>query len=288
MAGLALLDRLEPGDHVCWTVDDDEIRLDAIAGLVAAGVRERHRVIYCGDAAAALLARLAANGLDIRIPVASGQLRAESAESAYLVDGVFDPETTIARWEHEKDWARAEGYRGMRVVGDMTWALRPAVGTDRLDWYEAQVNTLFTDGYVMGVCAYDQRCFDPVRLRRLSLAHPAAAGPLLPFDPDTSLRIRRTEQPYGLWLSGEADTSNRQALRVTLEEAFRRRAREPVVTVDATALRFADSAAVRVLLHTAVNMGPMQVVGCSPMLVRLLRFHGAGEVPGLRVTAGYQ
>ena len=60
-----------------------------------------------------------------------------------------------------------------------------------------------------------------------------------------------------------------------------------VVTIDVTALRFADTAAARVLLNAAVTAGPMHIVGCSPVLVRLLFFHGAAEIGGLIVTAGY-
>ena len=139
----------------------------------------------------------------------------------------------------------------------------------------------------MGICTYDRRLFDPILLRRLALAHPGAAGPLLPFDPETSLRIRRTEEPYGLWLSGETDMSNRHALKAMIEEAYLMREGQAVVTLDATALRFADTAAARVLLNAAATLGRMHVVGCSPVLVRLLHFHGAASIPGLIVTAGY-
>ena len=286
MAGLALLDRLELGDHVCWTVDDDEVRQEAIVRVLRDGLRAHHKVAYSGDQPEAVLAALARQGVAIREAIGSGQLTAATPEGSYLGGGSFDPEGTLAHWHDEKTRARAEGYRGMRVVGDMSWATRRVPGAERLGWYEAQVNTVFTDGYVMGVCAYDRRLFNPMLLRRLALAHPGAAGPLLPFDPDTSLRIRRTDQPYGLWLSGEADMSNRHALTALVEQAFQQRDGDAVVTIDVTALRFADTAAARVLLDAA-GLGRMRIVGCSPVMLRLLHFHGATAMPGLVVTAGY-
>ncbi|WP_164842621.1 MEDS domain-containing protein [Actinoplanes solisilvae] len=286
MAGLALLDRLELGDHVCWTVDDDEVRQEAIVRVLHDGLRARHKAVYSGDQPEAVLAALARDGAGIREAIGSGQLTAVTPEGSYLAGGAFDAEDTLAHWHEQKARARAEGYLGMRVVGDMSWATRRVPGAERLGWYEAQINTVFTDGYVMGICAYDRRLFNPLLLRRLALAHPGAAGPLLPFDPDTSLRVRRTTEPYGLWLSGEADMSNRDALTALVEEAFGQRDEEPVVTVDVTALRFADTAAARVLLDAA-GRGPMHIVGCSPVMLRLLYFHGAGTTPGLMVTSGY-
>ncbi|MCM4080278.1 MEDS domain-containing protein [Paractinoplanes hotanensis] len=284
MAGL--LDRLELGDHVCWTVDDDEIRRDAIAGVLLGGLRADHKVIYSGDEPGAVLSALARRGVATEAAIGSGQLVAVTPEGSYLAGGSFDAEGTLALWSAEKARTRAEGYRGMRVVGEMNWALRRFPGTERLEWYEARCNKMFADGFVMGVCVYDQRLFDPMTLRRLALAHPGAAGPLLPFDPDTSLRIRKTEEPYGLWLSGEADMSNRDALAAMVREIFAVREPGALVTIDATALRFADTAAARVLLDAA-HQGPTHIVGCSAVMLRLLNFHGAASMPGLVVSSGY-
>ncbi|MCO8275874.1 MEDS domain-containing protein [Actinoplanes sp. TRM 88003] len=284
MAGL--LDRLELGDHVCWTVDDDEIRRDAVVGVLHGGLQANHKVIYSGDEPDAVLSALSRRGVATRAASESGQLAAVTPEGSYLAGGSFDAEGTLAHWSVEKTRARAEGYRGLRVVGEMNWARRQVPGAERLEWYEARCNTVFADGFVMGICAYDPRQFDPMLLRRLALAHPGAAGPLLPFDPDTSLRIRRTDEPYGLWLSGEADMSNRYALAAMVEEVFAVREPGAVVTIDTTALRFADTAAARVLLDAARH-GPMHIVGCSPVMLRLLNFHGAGSLPGLVVSAGY-
>jgi anti-anti-sigma factor len=282
VAGLPPLDRVAPGDHICWAVDDDRARLDAIAGFVRAGLRAREKVMYCGDHPEAVLAAITGLGVSTREALRSGQLLAVSPEASYLAGGSFDPEATIVLWRTGAARARDEGYPGMRVIGDMAWAGRRVPGTERLPWYEAAINTLFTDGYLTGVCAYDPRRFARSEMRRLICAHPGAASTTMPYDPATSLRIRRTSEPPGLRLSGEADLSSRTALAAVIDRAVAERD----VTIDVTDLRFADMAAVRILINAAVTgPGRLRLVGCAPTLIRLLRFQNADAVPELIVEA---
>ncbi|WP_433383534.1 MEDS domain-containing protein [Actinoplanes sp. CA-142083] len=282
MGGLPLLDKVALGDHVCWTVDDDATRLEAIAAFVRAGLLARHRVIYSGDDPEAVLEGLERHGVGTRVALDEGLLRAVTAESSYLAGGVFDPAVSIKLWHAEVARARAEGYPGIRVVGDMTWASRRIPGAEHLPWYEAEVNTVFMEGYVAGVCAYDRRRFDPLQLRRLGFAHPGAAGMRAPFEPESSLRARRTRDPYGVRLAGEVDLSNRDALRAVIGHLFDG---APAATVDVSGLTFADTAAARILVDAAAE-GPLRLVGCSPPLRKLLAFHGADSVAGLTVVPG--
>jgi hypothetical protein len=90
----ALLDRLTPGDHVCWAVDDDRVRLDTIAAFVRQGLIQHHRILYSGDAPDAVLTGLVARGIDAAAVVRSGQLTAVTPEKSHLPGGVFDASPT--------------------------------------------------------------------------------------------------------------------------------------------------------------------------------------------------
>lgn len=142
VVALAVLDGLTPGDHVCWAVDDDRARRDAIAGWVRDGIRDHHKILYLGDDPAGIVDGVEGIGVDAYEALAIGQLRADTAESTYLAAGAFDPVATIATWGVEADRARAEGYTGLRVVGDMSWASRSVPGAELLAQYEVDINPI--------------------------------------------------------------------------------------------------------------------------------------------------
>jgi anti-anti-sigma factor len=279
----ALLDRLVPGDHVCWAVDDDHVRMEATAAFVRQGLSQHHRIRYCGDAPDAVLTALVARGIDAAAAIRSGQLTAVTAEESYLAGGVFDPEAALLQWKPLADAARAAGYRALRVLGDMSWATRSIAGRDRLFWYEAQVNRVILDTGAIVVCAFDKRLFEPSELRRLTWQHPAAVSTGFPYDERLSLRIRRTHDPVGVRLTGEADLSNRHALRTVFQHLFAD-ARCAEVTVDVSGLLFADRAAARVMVQAGSGPGKLRLVGCSPALARLLRYSGATHAAGLTLA----
>ncbi|AEV87810.1 hypothetical protein ACWT_6797 [Actinoplanes sp. SE50] len=271
MAELDALDRLGPGDHACLVFDDESVWARGVASFIRSGLRRHLRIMYCGRDADRLPAILGGLGLNVGAALESGQLALAGVDTAYLRKGVFDPEASLLAWAAQVAAARAAGYRGMVGIGDMSWACRYA-GIEQLAWYEAQVNRICVDGFTMGVCLYDRRLFSEPDLRRVTRTHPA---PLL--------RAVRTSEPRGLRVAGEADLSNRQALRAVVEHLIEDTAAGPEpVTLDLSDLRFADSAAARILL-TPARGTPLRVTGVSGPLRRLLDFHWSGPPEDLRI-----
>jgi anti-anti-sigma regulatory factor len=99
------------------------------------------------------------------------------------------------------------------------------------------------------------------------------------------LRIRRTTDPYGLRLIGEADLSNRRALGATLDNVLDQQP-DPAVPIhlDVSGLRFADAGAAALLgrLASRAPMG-MRVTGVQPALEMVFDRLGVAQIPTLRL-----
>ncbi|BBH64033.1 hypothetical protein ACTI_07180 [Actinoplanes sp. OR16] len=272
---VGLLERLSPGDHACLVAGDEPALTRSVAAYIRTGLRARQRVVHLGRGEH-VIAELVAQGVDVRSALAAGRLRMSSAAGEYVHGGHFDVDAAVAHFRSQAEQARADGFDGFRAFGDMSWAAR-AGRTALLSLYESRVNRIFADGFAMGVCFYDRRLFGPAQLRDIIRSHPCtitahtdpAAVPLL-----RAVRIV-TPDGIGVRLEGEADLSNRNALITVLEHLAEDCG--ATLTVEVTALRFADSATARTLLRVARGgRRTLRVLGCSAALRRLLLLHGAG------------
>lgn len=269
-----MVEQLQFGDHVCVFVDGTDDRLDVMARSVAAGLDAGDKIMMFTEALlpVAVLAGLEARDVPVQPARRTGQMQVLPAREAYLPAGRFEPERTLDTLVGHIDQAVAEGYRGLRLVGDMAWALDEPAGVDQLAGYEARINQLYMDCRALGTCLYDRHAFDTDLLRQVACAHPAtsATGRSGETGWEALLRMRRTSDPYGLRLIGEVDLSNRQALATALD-AVRDQQPDPAVpiTIDVAGLRFVDAA-------TAVLLGRLALR--APAGVHLTGCHGAVEM----------
>lgn len=288
MAHPMSVDRLDLGDHVCWTFDDDGERLAAMGRFVTAALSSGDRVLYATAALTpeAVTAGLRDGGVEVDAPTATSQLRVRRADELYPTGADFDPQQAISRLTLEVDRAIAAGYRGARIIADMAWVRTAGADLDRVVQYEELVNTLFAGGAAVGVCLYDRRLLPTADLHRIGTAHPGTTW----AEDDSAwvplLRMLRTVNPPWLRLVGEVDVSNRRAFAPVLTAMRGAPAPDrPPLVVDASELTFADVSAAGLLVDTARGApAGLEVRGCQPAVARTLACIGAREVPGMAVT----
>jgi anti-anti-sigma factor len=270
------------GDHRCFVFDDDADRRDVVGAYVRDGLARGEKVHYFSDGPppASLAAELADGA-----PVRPGQLTVTSADESYLAGGRFDPDRMIALLVDAVAESAAQGYRGCRLTGEMSWWRRGIPGSDRLAEYERRVQPIFDEGAAVGLCQYDRRVFAPA-LDTFVDAHPGQVEPL-PDYADTLVRITRSAAPRGLRLTGEVDLSNHEALGRLL--AARAAGDDGDLHVDVSTLMFVDVQGLRTLVRAAAELrGDRRLVLHRPSAAirRVLRITGWLTAPRLDLLDG--
>jgi hypothetical protein len=189
---------LQPGSHVCAFYRGEADRDRLLTGYLGAGLTAGDKCICVVDSActadrlAALHPAPARPGLTGAGP-AGGQLDVYLPETTYLAGGGFTGRDMLTFWTENMAKAEIEGYTFCRLVGEMTWALRPAPGVEHLIDYESELNRVTASNPVIVLCLYDLDLFSGEVVVNVVKTHPQVLiqGILIenPYylDPDTYL-----------------------------------------------------------------------------------------------------
>jgi len=168
------LEDLQPGDHICLLYDSEEEHRAVLAPFLRGGIEQKQKVIYIADAhePKTIAGYLCEDGVDAEPLLDSGQLQVCTASQVYTRDGTFDPKAMTDLVRAETDRALSEGYTGLRITGEMTWALRGIPGSQGLIEYEAGLNDVLTGSQCLGLCQFHRQRFDPALLMDVLCTHP--------------------------------------------------------------------------------------------------------------------
>ncbi|WP_196278964.1 MEDS domain-containing protein [Catellatospora vulcania] len=284
MSGTSVED-LKPGDHACLTFSDHDERLDIVAAFVRDGLGLGQKVLCLTESVseAALAEELAGRGLGIAAAARSGQLEVGPSGLFFAPQGSFDPAATIGRWQDQIDQANREGFSGLRVTGDMCWALRPVNGVAELMEYESRLTRMLAGQNATAACQYDRQCFDTLTLATAADNHGMNVTAVT-YHHDALLRICRQHVPTGVRVAGEIDYRTIEPLTRALAEAL---ALDDHIDVNLTHLRFMDTATAGVIVQTALGLTGAQRmnVRCAGMPFAILATLGLGELTGVTMTA---
>ncbi|MFP2908353.1 MEDS domain-containing protein [Pyxidicoccus sp. 3LFB2] len=162
------------GQHACLLYDGKEDPLAAVAPFIAAGLAEGERCLYVvGEHDAARIRRdLEAAGIDLARQLGQGALVLVDRWEVAFPAGEFDPAAMVGFVRQAIAQSLADGFTGLRVVAEMTWALQMEVGSNRLIHYEALGNHLYPGEPLVAVCLYDRSRFPAAVCRDALRVHP--------------------------------------------------------------------------------------------------------------------
>jgi anti-anti-sigma factor len=255
-----------PADHVCWVYDDDGDLDTAVSRFMAGGLARGERLLVVGEEMI--------DGLDAAtLPfggteelVARGALTTLSLAEAYDATGRFVPEQQLAFYEAATRRAIDEGFRGLRVVAEVSaLAADPAHRPDLVRWEHLADDLVAHGPGFTAMCAY-RRDLGAAALDDVATVHPLVHAPegVPPFQVffDTGRVV----------VAGSVDTFTADRLGAVLATTP---VDGPHPVLDLRRLDFVDVAGCRVLARwaQAVSAGParLRVTGASPLVERMWR-----------------
>lgn len=191
--------RIAPGEHLCGFYRDTDEKFSIIIPFFRAGLQNNEKCIYILDESSKdeVIQAFGRAGLDLRGHLKSGQFELLSSEETYLQNGCFDPDRMVETLRKAEAQATEEGYRGLRVSGEMTWALKKQPGSEKLVEYEAKLNYFFPGSKTSAICLYNEEKFAPDILLDIIYTHPKIImhGAIYPnhiyIPPDDFLQMRK-------------------------------------------------------------------------------------------------
>lgn len=168
------LETVDQGDHLCCIYEDKKSSLPAIALFVLGGLEQGEKCLYIVDDRTKedIIRYFKDHDIDIDGYLEKNQIEFLTRKETYLKDGYFDPDEMIDLLKRAEKEALDEGYRGLRVTGEMTWVLTDLLGTEKLMEYEAKLNKFLPGSNVMALCQYNEKRFSPEILTDVLHTHP--------------------------------------------------------------------------------------------------------------------
>ncbi len=167
-----LSEELRLGDHAAFFFRENAERLAFVIPYMLNGLRNSERCVYIADENTVphILAEFRWAGVDVGQATGRGALSVVTKHDAYLRHGIFEPERMIADLDRDVRLALQSGFSGLRVTGEMSWALDLPFALSRLCEYEGELGCHWPDR-LAGLCQYNETRFPAHVIENVAASH---------------------------------------------------------------------------------------------------------------------
>jgi two-component system, chemotaxis family, sensor kinase Cph1 len=165
-------DEVGLGDHVAFFFKDNAERLAFVIPYMVRGLQNLERCVYIAheNKLTDISAEFKDAGVDIDAASASGALSILTTHDTYLRHGIFEPERMIADLDRDVRFALQLGFSGLRVTGEMSWALDLPFALSRLCEYEQELCRRWPV-QLGGLCQYNESFFSADVVEKMAGCH---------------------------------------------------------------------------------------------------------------------
>jgi anti-anti-sigma regulatory factor len=210
-------------------------------------------------------------------------MTATACDGLLLSGQAFRARDAVSWLAGQLEASRREGFPGLRVAVDMSWALRPVTGVEELPAFEEGIAAVLAGSTGAVLCQYDREKFDPVTLASVAGFHTRSVAAAT-YHADPLLRICRQYAPPGIRIAGELDYQAAEPLALALAETVRLGGD---ITVNMTAMTFIDarcSLMVADAARTVAAASRRVRLRCLPEVAAGFARLGAAGVPGITLV----
>jgi len=279
----AQITELTVDDHACLTFGEQEELFDLTAAFVRDGLAAGLKVVWLSDAGPGqAVGELAQRGVEVEPAISTGQMVAAGYENRLLSGQAFQADTAVRWLTGQLHSARDEGFPGLRVAVDMSWALRPVTGIEQLPKFEEGIAAVLDGTTASVLCQYDRERFDPVTLASVAGFHTRAVAAAT-YYADPMLRICCQYAPAGLRIAGEIDYQAADHLALALAETVRL---DSDITINMAPLAFIDAHCMMLIADAAraIAASRLVVLRCPPEITAGFARLGLDRVEGVRLV----
>lgn len=256
----------DTADHVCWIYAEDSDFDEAARDYLTGGLARGERLLCVGERVIERLESMTPPVHDLDRLIGRGAVETLSLAEAYEAAGPFGPAQQLAYYDAATRRALAAGYRGLRVIAEISdLAADPAQRDVLVRWEQV------ADEYAVHGAGFSAMCAYRADLPAETLADLGSVHPTVRAPAEVS-SFRLFVDGDRLALAGTVDAFSSDRLARVLSSAP---VSEDGAVLDVTALEFLDVAACRGLARWALALSarsvPLQVTGSSALHRRMWR-----------------
>ena len=152
-----ILERLKPRDHVVFFYDSVEAKHNTLFDYINRGLVQSQAAAYvCSEETPGEIRKaMKEYGIDVESYERDGALSILNYTDVYISDGKFSLVDTMTSWEAFYEEAISQGFKGLRVTGEMSCFFKHSLVEELIE-YEKALHTIL-DIPMTAICAYNSQ-----------------------------------------------------------------------------------------------------------------------------------